>query len=226
MFDGDPASVRLAAAEGARLARPANDSYSLEMMLLNEGFAALVMDDVDASRRLFVESLGIAHRVDDRIAQYALLDALSYHAARSGQARLAAQLLGASEATRASAGASHIGFLAPLLAQIQEVGVAALGQAKFDAEFQAGQAMSRAAAVQLALGEPARRVAPPPASDGLLGRRESEVAQLVAQGLSNKQIGSRLFISERTVATHVGSILNKLGFNSRAQIAAWVSADQ
>ena len=226
MFDGDPASVRLAAAEGARLARPANDSYSLEMMLLNEGFAALVMDDVDASRRLFVESLGIAHRVDDRIAQYALLDALSYHAARSGQARLAAQLLGASEATRASAGASHIGFLAPLLAQIQEVGVAALGQAKFDAEFQAGQAMSRAAAVQLALGEPARRVASPPASDGVLGRRESEVAQLVAQGLSNKQIGSRLFISERTVATHVGSILNKLGFNSRAQIAAWVSADQ
>ena len=226
MFDGDPASVRLAAAEGARLARPANDSYSLEMMLLNEGFAALVMDDVDASRRLFVESLGIAHRVDDRIAQYALLDALSYHAARSGQARLAAQLLGASEATRASAGASHIGFLAPLLAQIQEGGVAALGQAKFDAEFLAGQAMSRAAAVQLALGEPARRVAAPPANDGVLGKRESEVAQLVAQGLSNKQIGSRLFISERTVATHVGSILNKLGFNSRAQIAAWMASNE
>jgi len=226
MFDGDPASVRLAAAEGARLARPANDSYSLEMMLLNEGFAALVMDDVDASRRLFVESLGIAHRVDDRIAQYALLDALSYHAARSGQARLAAQLLGASEATRASAGARHIGFLAPLLAQIQEGGVAALGKAKFDAEFQAGQAMSRAAAVQLALGEPARRVASPPASDGVLGKRESEVAQLVAQGLSNKQIGSRLFISERTVATHIGSILNKLGFNSRAQIAAWMASSE
>jgi DNA-binding NarL/FixJ family response regulator len=47
---------------------------------------------------------------------------------------------------------------------------------------------------------------------------------LVAEGLSNKQIAARLFISERTVATHVGHILNKLGFNSRAQIAGWISS--
>jgi DNA-binding NarL/FixJ family response regulator len=47
---------------------------------------------------------------------------------------------------------------------------------------------------------------------------------LVAGGLSNKQIAARLFISERTVDTHVGHILNKLGFNSRAQIAAWISS--
>jgi len=53
------------------------------------------------------------------------------------------------------------------------------------------------------------------------------VARLVADGLTNKQIGVRLFISEKTVASHVGSILNKLGFNSRAQIAGWVgSANQ
>jgi DNA-binding NarL/FixJ family response regulator len=59
---------------------------------------------------------------------------------------------------------------------------------------------------------------------GLLGRREADVARLVADGLSNKQIGARLFISESTVASHVGSILNKLGFNSRAQIAAWMAS--
>ena len=224
LFDGNPESVRSAAAEGARLARPAHDSYSLEMMLLNEGYAALAMEDIDASKRLFAESLGIAHRVDDRIAQYALLDALSYHAARSGQARLAAQLLGASETVRASAGASRIGFIGPMLAEIEELAVAALGRAKFEAEFQAGQTMSRASAIQLALGEPARRAASPHASNGLLGKREGEVAQLVAEGLSNKQIGARLFISERTVATHIGSILNKLGFNSRTQIAAWLAS--
>jgi DNA-binding NarL/FixJ family response regulator len=47
---------------------------------------------------------------------------------------------------------------------------------------------------------------------------------LVAEGLSNKQIGARLFISERTVDSHVRSILNKLGFNSRAQIAGWMAS--
>ena len=50
---------------------------------------------------------------------------------------------------------------------------------------------------------------------------------MVAAGSSNKQIGGRLFISERTVDSHVRSILNKLGVNSRAQIAVWVrSADR
>jgi len=58
----------------------------------------------------------------------------------------------------------------------------------------------------------------------VLAKREVEVARLVADGLSNKQIGARLFISERTVDSHLRSILDKLGFNSRAQIAGWVAS--
>ena len=50
------------------------------------------------------------------------------------------------------------------------------------------------------------------------------MARLIAKGLTNKQIGTRLFISERTVATHVRNILNKLGFDSRAQIASWMAS--
>ena len=54
-----------------------------------------------------------------------------------------------------------------------------------------------------------------------LSEREREVADLVAQALSNRQIASRLVLSERTVESHVRSILGKLGFGSRAEIIAW-----
>lgn len=47
--------------------------------------------------------------------------------------------------------------------------------------------------------------------------------RLVADGLSNEEIGGRLFISECTVESHVRNIMNKLGFNSRAQIAGWIA---
>jgi DNA-binding NarL/FixJ family response regulator len=56
-----------------------------------------------------------------------------------------------------------------------------------------------------------------------LSAREREVAELVAQGLSNREIAERLFITEKTAAYHVGAILNKLGFTSRAQIAAYMA---
>jgi DNA-binding NarL/FixJ family response regulator len=49
---------------------------------------------------------------------------------------------------------------------------------------------------------------------------------VIAGGLTNNQIGARLFISERTVDSHVRSILNKLGFSSRAQIAAWMASPE
>jgi DNA-binding CsgD family transcriptional regulator/Arc/MetJ family transcription regulator len=54
-----------------------------------------------------------------------------------------------------------------------------------------------------------------------LSRRESEVAGLVAEGLSNREIARRLVVSERTAETHVQHILTKLGFASRSQVAAW-----
>ena len=100
----------------------------------------------------------------------------------------------------------------------------ALGASKFQIEYAAGQQLSRAGAITLALGESAQPVAAhtDTADTAPLGSREAEVAQLVAEGSSNKQIGTRLFISERTVDSHVRSILNKLGVNSRAQIAVWV----
>jgi len=58
---------------------------------------------------------------------------------------------------------------------------------------------------------------------GILSPREVEVADLVAEGLSNPAIARRLYVSRTTVVSHVGHILVKLGFSSRAQIAAWAA---
>jgi DNA-binding NarL/FixJ family response regulator len=134
-------------------------------------------------------------------------------------------LLGASDAIRTGAGATVMATLAPFVDQAREMASGVLGDAKFRAEFEAGRRLSRDAAVRLALNEPApqRNGASPERDHGALGTRETDVARLVAEGLSNKQIAARLFISDRTVDSHVRSILNKLGFNSRAQIAGWVA---
>jgi DNA-binding CsgD family transcriptional regulator len=225
-FQGDIEEVKAASSEGVRLSREVGDLYSLEMMLLNAGGTALITGDLVQAKTDYVEALKIAQRIDDRVAQYALLDGLGCVAAGSGQARHAAQLLGAAETVRTQAGASLIPFLAPLIAMAAESATAGLGASKFQAEMTAGKRFSRDEAIRLALGEPAQGAASATANGegrGLLGKREAEVAQLVAEGLSNKQIGARLFISERTVDSHVRGILNKLGFNSRAQIASWIA---
>jgi DNA-binding NarL/FixJ family response regulator len=57
-----------------------------------------------------------------------------------------------------------------------------------------------------------------------LSRREREVAILVARGLSNRDIALELVISVATAERHVANILNKLGYHSRAQVAAWAVA--
>jgi DNA-binding CsgD family transcriptional regulator len=56
-----------------------------------------------------------------------------------------------------------------------------------------------------------------------LTRRELEVARLVAQGLTNREIGTRLTLSVRTAESHVEQIRAKLGFKTRAQIASWMT---
>lgn len=226
MFTGELDAVREAATEGVRLTREAGDLYGLEIMLMELAFTLLISGDGDGSRPLYTEALQIARRIDDRLVQSYLMAAFGYYAALARQGRLAAQLLGAAEATRLGAGAGVIAPLAPLLDQTKELALETLGQAKFEVEFAVGKRMDRVAAIALALGESGRSARPAPDESryGMLSPREVDVARLTAEGLSNKQIGARLFISERTVDSHVRSILNKLGFNSRAQIAGWIAS--
>jgi non-specific serine/threonine protein kinase len=111
---------------------------------------------------------------------------------------------------------------------------AQLDEATFAKAWAEGQAMTRERAIDYAsaltvLPRPVTPVAQLPSPRkatkqefGGLTPRERQVAALVAQGKSNRDIADELVLSERTVENHIGNILSKLGFGSRAQIAAWV----
>ncbi len=62
-------------------------------------------------------------------------------------------------------------------------------------------------------------------ASGVLTRRERDVARLIAGGCTNRCIADELFIVQSTVERQAASILNKLGFRSRTQIAAWAIAN-
>jgi DNA-binding NarL/FixJ family response regulator len=90
-----------------------------------------------------------------------------------------------------------------------------------------GSALSLDAAVRLALsesdGEQVSRRESAQDSPGRLTPRQQAVAELVAYGLTNRQIAEQLVITERAVASHIEHILNKLGVVSRTQIGVWVA---
>ncbi|MBO0685674.1 MAG: LuxR family transcriptional regulator, partial [Candidatus Dormibacteraeota bacterium] len=223
LFEGDAATVRTVSTEGVRLSRETGDLYRLTMMLVNRGVADLTDSSLAESRPFLVEALRCAREIDDRATQAHVLEALGCLAAETGQGATAGRLLGAAETIRTGAGARRLPFMTPLVDRAQEAAIARLGVARFEAEFAAGSALSRDDAIRQALAEGTRNDAGSTETEAILGKREMEVARLVAEGLTNKEIGARLFISESTVATHVRAILNKLGFNSRAQIAGWAA---
>jgi len=226
LLQEDFEGAKALSSEGVTLSREAGDLYQTESMLRNFGMVGMMTGDTNAARSGFVEALRVARLFDNRLAEYYGIACLGWHAAASGQPRNAARLLGAAEALALQTGAEILGPAAQRLGEAKESVVAALGTSAFEAEFAAGQHLSRQAAIQLALGE-SRGTDSQPADGtvaGPLAKRELEVGRLVAEGLSNKQIATRLFISDRTVAAHVSNIMNKLGLNSRAQIAVWMTS--
>ena len=108
---------------------------------------------------------------------------------------------------------------------------AALGQNRFAELLRRGLALPLADALAVAKGDEAAvaavlgQAAPGPADDPdakPLTRREKEIAVLVADGLVNREIAERLFLSRRTVESHIEHIFTKLHLSSRTQLAGWV----
>ncbi|KAA1397787.1 LuxR C-terminal-related transcriptional regulator [Aeromicrobium ginsengisoli] len=195
-------------------------------------FAGLVAwqrgDDPEAVR-LVREALEVNRLIDDRLLSALCFEALAWCQAGISPSA-AATLLGAADALWDLMGSS-IGA-SPGLSSLHKACEASLRQTLSDGFGdlrQVGAALGPLAAADYALGKTRPRSDAPTSKNEmastptLLTRREHEVAQLVTQGMSNREIASTLFISPRTAETHVENILLKLGFHSRAQIAAWFS---
>ena len=164
------------------------------------------------------------------------VQALSWCATSVSLDERAARLLGASQAVWRASGAKvdETSAYTMIDHRCQTAVRDAVGAAEFEQAFADGASYSLEQAVALALGQetgtqPSDQPGSArfgPGAPGGLTRRELEIAQLLAEGLSNKDIAARLVISQRTVETHVDRILSKLGFASRHQVASWVAEQQ
>jgi predicted ATPase/DNA-binding NarL/FixJ family response regulator len=152
------------------------------------------------------------------------VEVLAWITADQRRHRRAAVLLGAAEATWTEVGTAitSLGHLAGYHDKCERQLRAALGDAAFAEAVDHGRSLPYDDVIAYALEEQKEPVpAPPVDRSSTLTRRERQIADLLAQGLSNKEIAATLVISIRTAEGHVENVLAKLGFTSRARVAAW-----
>jgi non-specific serine/threonine protein kinase len=208
---------------GSEYIRRAYSAYPLWAL----GTAAWRRGDLDRASGLERQSLRLLN--DDRMGRTFCVEALAWIASSRNHYERAAVLLGAATGLWQSIGTtleSHqplAGHHHECERRVRE----ALGEAAYQAAYHRGLDLPAGDVLAYALEQSPGKPAPPAVSDGApLTRRELQVARLIAGGRSNKQIAAELVISQRTAENHVEHILTKLGFTSRAQVAAWAAASQ
>jgi predicted ATPase/DNA-binding CsgD family transcriptional regulator len=227
---GDPAGAIDCYRAALPILREIDSRPDIARALAGIGRVALDQGDLTLAREHLAESLRLSRLTGARIGVARGLEAFAALTAREGQAELPVLLTAAASALRAAAG------LPPLpeeriQRQLEPAGT--LGAEAVGVLWQEGLGMTPDAAVTLALGSARQEgngpegagalPALPPA--GTLTPREREIAALIAGGYSNRAIADELVISPATAARHVANILAKLGFTSRAQIAAWAAGN-
>ncbi|MBC6450113.1 ATP-binding protein [Actinokineospora xionganensis] len=221
---GDPDKGRIRLRETiATCERMGEVSYhSLALWALSS--IEILYGDSASAHRATLPALRLTGLIDNRIVEAFLVTNLVLIAADKGEHRRCALLLGAADSMWTALGTDpeEVGWLSGRRRDAIAATREALGEAAFTDARATGRAMPRREAVRVALNDTVPTITPVAGDFGPLTRREAEIAGLIAQGLTNKDIAARLFIAPRTAETHVAHILAKLGFNTRAQIAGWV----
>jgi non-specific serine/threonine protein kinase len=218
---GDLARARRWLEQALAGQRAADDPSLVSLTLVALGQVLLDAGDLGGARAAFAESLVLFERLGDQVGLSQGLDACAGLMVAEHQLERALQIVGAAERLRAAGQtprspadrATLERWLEPAYRLIDEASVATL--------MDRGRTLSTVEAIALAAGAPR----PVGVKRGLsaLTPREVEVAALIAERLSNRQIGERLLITRRTAAAHVEHILGKLAFTSRIQVGIWAS---
>ncbi|MFB9565847.1 LuxR C-terminal-related transcriptional regulator [Saccharopolyspora hordei] len=172
------------------------------------------------------ECLRIKHQFGDTLGALLAVEVESWVAAAQGRWARSAQLSAAVRRLWQPASSYLLGIrpYAAWHAEAEARARRALPAPERHAARRRGEERTLDELVEFALGE--RRQAASADAPVRLTPREREVAQLVAQGLSNRQIAEQLVISKRTSDSHIEHIMAKLGVTSRTQIAVWVAEQQ
>jgi predicted ATPase/DNA-binding NarL/FixJ family response regulator len=212
--------------EALQLFRERGHATGEAMALSNLGHVTRQQGDITRAAAFYRESLILDVALDQRWMIAETFAALADVALARGQARHAARLLGASEAMNETIGATPYAWARDMLPGLIDGTRSALGEDDFATFFQEGRALPIGQAIEEALAVASPDLAGGPALpdekvDGLgLTPREVEILRLLPQGLTNTQIAEALFVSPRTVQTHLTNLYGKLGVEGRAEAIA------
>ncbi|WP_307797341.1 ATP-binding protein [Actinomadura barringtoniae] len=228
-FKGEPQLAMPLCERALEISREQGDLWNVSFAIFVRAAAHWLLGEADQAVPDAIESLGIKEEFGDLYGIALCVDLLAACAVSDGDFERAAMLSGNAEVMWHAIGApTQLGpsYLAIRVAA-ETVAEQALPADTFAAAKARGARLTTDETLALARGmdgpELAQEAAPEaPAPDvGPLTRRELEVAGLVAEGLTNREIADRLVIAKRTADSHVEHILAKLGFASRAQVAVW-----
>jgi predicted ATPase/DNA-binding CsgD family transcriptional regulator len=203
--------------------RRVRDSRGLGTALREVAAVAEDAEDLDAADRALRESLRLFDTIGELSELPSSLEAFALLLLRTspGQQPRVVRLLAAADGLRRSIGAVVPEDRAGVVQETLEVLRGRLHWTGFATAWAEGMRLSAPAAVAEALAapDPARRVEQPAPEAQPLTPRQVQVAMLVAEGLTNRQIAGQLNISEWTVINHVRQVMRRLGCTSRVQVA-------